>query len=121
MKGSSYRERDYPFGQLMLTVRTTMRLTQTALAQMLGVRRRAVIDWEGGVTYPNVDHLKHFVTLAIERQAFPFGREAEEVRALWHAAGQKALLDEVWLAGLLSDAQAATVRADRQAPQTSAN
>jgi WD40 repeat protein/transcriptional regulator with XRE-family HTH domain len=105
MKGSSYRERDYTFGQLMLTVRTNMGLTQTSLAQMLGVRRRAVIDWEGGVTYPNVDHLKHFVALAIQSQAFPAGREADEVRALWNAAGQKVLLDEVWLAGLLSDAQ----------------
>ena len=44
MKVSSYRERDYDFGQLMLTVRTKLGLTQTALADMLGVRRRAVID-----------------------------------------------------------------------------
>src|SRR6266700_1472553 len=106
MKGSSYRERDYAFGQLMLTVRTTMGLTQTELAEMLGVRRRAVIDWEGGLTYPNVDHLKQFVVLAIQRQAFPAGREAEEVRALWHAARQRVLLDEAWLGGLLSGIQA---------------
>src|SRR5437867_5780955 len=105
MKGSSYRERDYAFGQLMLTVRTKLKLTQTELAEMLGVRRRAVIDWEGGLTYPNVDHLKHFVTLAIENQAFPPGREAEEVHALWHAAHQKVLLDEAWLSGLLSHLQ----------------
>ena len=106
MKGSSYRERDYAFGQLMLTVRTTMGLTQTELAEMLGVRRRAVIDWEGGLTYPNVDHLKQFVVLAIQRQAFPAGREAEEVRALWHAACQRVLLDETWLGGLLPDTEA---------------
>src|SRR5215469_4170505 len=103
---SSYRERDYAFGQLMLTVRTKLKLTQTELAEMLGVRRRAVIDWEDGLTYPNVDHLKHFVVLAIERQAFPAGREAEEVRALWQAACQKVHLDEAWLGGLLSDAEA---------------
>jgi WD40 repeat protein/transcriptional regulator with XRE-family HTH domain len=106
MKGSSYRERDYAFGQRMLTVRTKLKLTQTALAEMLGVRRRAVIDWEGGLTYPNVDHLKQFVVLAIQRQAFPAGREAEEVRALWQAAHQKVLLDESWLGGLLSVAEA---------------
>jgi WD40 repeat protein/transcriptional regulator with XRE-family HTH domain len=106
MKGSSYRERDYAFGQLMLTLRTKLKLTQTELAEMLGVRRRAVIDWEGGLTYPTVDHLKHFVVLAIEHQAFPAGREAEEVRALWHAARQKVLLDEAWLGGLLSHALA---------------
>jgi hypothetical protein len=28
MKGSSYRERDYAFGQLMLTLRTKLELTQ---------------------------------------------------------------------------------------------
>jgi WD40 repeat protein/transcriptional regulator with XRE-family HTH domain len=105
MKWSSYRERDYAFGQLILTLRTKLELTQADLAEMLGVRRRAVIDWEGGLTYPNVDHLKHFVVLAIERQAFPAGREAEKVRALWHAARQKVLLDEVWLDGLLSHIQ----------------
>src|ERR1700736_6641850 len=106
MKGSSYRERDYAFGQVMLTLRTRLELTQTALAEMLGVTRRAVIDWEGGLTYPKADHLKQFVVLATQRQVWPFGREAEEVRALWQAARQKVLLDEVWLGGLLSHLQA---------------
>jgi WD40 repeat protein/transcriptional regulator with XRE-family HTH domain len=106
MKGSSYRERDYAFGRVMLTLRTRLGLTQTELADMLGVTRRAVIDWEGGLTYPNADHLKQFVVLAIERQAYPTGREAEEVRALWQAARQKVLLDEAWLGGLLSHIQA---------------
>jgi len=106
MKVSSYRERDYAFGRVMLTLRTRLGLTQTELADMLGVRRRAVIDWEGGLTYPKADHLKQFVVLAIERQAWPFGREAEEVRALWQAARQKVLLDEAWLGGLLSGIQA---------------
>src|SRR6266852_9301651 len=105
MKGSPYHQRDYAFGQLMLTVRTKLKLTQTELAALLGLRRRTVIDWEGGLTYPTVDHLKHFVVLAIERQAFPAGREAEEVRALWHTARQKVLLDEAWLGGLLSHIQ----------------
>src|SRR6266699_736590 len=114
MKGSLYRERDYAFGQLMLTVRTRLGLTQTALAEMLSVRRRAVIDWEGGLTYPTVDHLKHFVVLAIERHAFPAWREAEEVRALWQAAHQKVLLDEVWLGGLQSRAAAPQVSTSRE-------
>src|SRR6266498_3623455 len=104
MKESPYRERDYAFGQVMLTVRTRLGLTQSKLADLLGVGRRAVIDWEGGLTYPTVDHLKHFVVLAIERQAFPAGREVEEVRALWQAARQKVLLDEAWLGTLLPDA-----------------
>src|SRR5260221_9417191 len=106
MKVSSYRERDYAFGRVMVNLRTRLGLTQTELADMLGVRRRAVIDWEGGLTYPKADHLKQFVVLATQRQAWPFGREAEEVRALWQAARQKVLLDEAWLGGLLSHLQA---------------
>src|SRR6266849_4865834 len=106
MKGSSYRERDYAFGRVMLTLRTRPGLTQTELAEMLGVTRRAVIDWEGGLTYPTADHLKQLVALATQRQVWPFGREAEEVRALWQAARQKVLLDEAWLGGLLSHLQA---------------
>ena len=102
MKTSSYRDRDYAFGQIMLTLRTLLRLTQTELADALGVTRRAIGDWEAGLTYPKVKHLKQFVVLAIEHRAFPAGREAEEVRALWHAAHQKVLLDEAWLAALLS-------------------
>src|ERR1700730_4909800 len=106
MKGSSYRERDYAFGRVMLTLRTRLELTQTELADILGVTRRAVIDWEGGLTYPKADHLKQFVVLAIGRQAWPFGHEVEEVRALWQAARQKVLLDAAWLCGLLSHIQA---------------
>ncbi len=97
--GTSYRERDYGFGQAMLTLRTRLGLTQAALADLLGVRRRTVSDWEGGLTSPNVDHLKHVVVLAIKRQAWPVGREAEEIRAFWQTAHQKVLLDEAWLGG----------------------
>src|SRR3989442_7825343 len=85
---------------------TGLDLTHTELADILGVKRRAVIDWEGGLTYPKADHLKQFVVLAIERQIWPFGREAEEARGLWQAARQKVLLDEAWLGGLLSHLQA---------------
>jgi WD40 repeat protein/transcriptional regulator with XRE-family HTH domain len=106
MKGSLYRDRDYAFGQAMLTLRTVLRLTQTELADLLGVTRRAVGDWEAGLTYPKAEHLKQFVVLAVERQTFPVGREAEEVRTLWQAARQKVLLDEAWFAALLPDAEA---------------
>src|SRR3989475_10367676 len=118
MKRSSYRERDYAFGQVLLTLRTRLELTQTELADMFGVPRRAVIDWEGGLTYPKADHLKQFVVLAIERQAWPFGREAEEVRALWQAARQRVLLGEAWLGGLLCHIQAPP--ASQSAEETSA-
>ena len=102
MKRSSYREQDYAFGQLMLTLRTRIGLTQASLADLLGVSRCAVGEWEGGLAYPKTDHLKTFLALCVRQEAFPAGREAEEIRALWHAAHQKVLLDEPWLQGLLA-------------------
>src|SRR5207244_7247462 len=118
MKGSSYRDRDYAFGQAMLTLRTAIGLTQADLARHLGVSRKAVGEWEAGLTCPTAEHLKAFIALAIERRAWPFGREAEEVRALWQAARQKVLLDEAWLGGLLSHIQAPS--ASQSAEETSA-
>ena len=106
MKGSLYRDRDYAFGQTILTLRTMIGLTQAGTGRVLGVTRKAVGEWEGGLTYPKAEHLKAFIALAIEQQAFPAGREAEEIRALWQAAHQKVLLDEAWLATLLPRAEA---------------
>src|SRR5499427_3923791 len=103
MKGAVYRARDYAFGQAMLTLRTAIGLTQVGLARHLDVSRKAVGEWEAGLTYPKAEHLKAFIALAIEQQAWPFGREKEEIRAFWHAAHQKMLLDEAWLAVLLPD------------------
>ncbi len=102
MKRSSYGERDYAFGQAMLTLRTAIGLTQAGLADLLGVSRRAVGEWEAGSSYPKASHLKQFIALAVKQQAFPAGCEAEEIRALWKAARQKVLLDEQWLSALLS-------------------
>ncbi len=105
MKRSSYGEPDYAFGQAMLTLRTTIGLTQVGQAMHLGISRKAVGEWEAGLTYPKAAHLKAFIALAIERQAFPAGREKEEIRALWQAARRKVPLDEAWLAALLSQAE----------------
>ena len=41
MPRHSYRERDYAFGQAMLTLRSSIGLTQAGLAELLGVSRRA--------------------------------------------------------------------------------
>ncbi len=51
--------------------------------------------------YPKAKHLKQLIALGVELQAFPDGREAEEIRALRQAAHQKMLLDERWLTALL--------------------
>src|SRR5881275_2354657 len=102
MKRSSYGERDYTFGQAMLTLRMALGLTQAGLAEFLGVSRKAVGGWESGDSYPKAEHLKALLTLAVQQGTFPAGREAEEMRAFWKAAHQKVLLDESWLSALLS-------------------
>jgi WD40 repeat protein/transcriptional regulator with XRE-family HTH domain len=102
MEKSSYGQRDYAFGQAMLTLRTSIGLTQAQLAEHLGVSRKAVGDWEAGESYPRASHLKHFIMLGVRASAFADGQEAEEVRALWQAARQKMRLDERWLSTLLS-------------------
>src|SRR5579871_4547926 len=99
---SPYREQDYAFGQMMLTLRNNIGLTQEGLAEFLGVSRRTVGAWEAGSKYPTPHHLKHLIAFAIEQGAFPAGEEAESVRSLWRASHQKVLLDERWLAGLLA-------------------
>src|SRR3954452_5834351 len=100
MERLPYRDRDYSFGQKMLTLRTAIGLTQADLAAMLGVSRRAVGDWEAGNKYPKAAHLKEFIAIGVARDAFPPGHEEEEVRAFWRTAHQKVLLDEAWLGSL---------------------
>src|SRR5260370_7800574 len=97
MKGSSYRDRDYAFGQAMQTLRTAIGLTQAGLAKHLGVSRKAVGEWEAGLTYPKAEHLKVFIALAVEQQAFPLSRAEDEIRTFCHASRQKVLLDEAGL------------------------
>jgi WD40 repeat protein/DNA-binding XRE family transcriptional regulator len=105
VKRYSYREQDYAFGQLVLTLRATLGLTQAGLAEPLGVSRRAVAEWEAGESYPKAVHLKAFIALCVQQHAFAAGREEEEIHALWLGARQKVLLDEDWLHGLLASAR----------------
>jgi WD40 repeat protein/transcriptional regulator with XRE-family HTH domain len=102
VKRHVYRERDYAFAQLVLTLRTAIGLTQTGLAERLGASRRAVAEWEGGLSYPKAERLKQLITLGMQQQAFAAGRQEEEIRALWKAAHQKVWLDEAWLHNLLA-------------------
>src|SRR5437660_11703616 len=105
VKRHVYHERDYAFGQLMLSLRMRISLTQAGLAERLHVQRRAVAGWEAGSSYPKAEHLKELMTLAVRASAFAAGREEEEIRALWKAAHQKVLLDDAWLAALLASPQ----------------
>ena len=107
MNKSLYGERDYASGQYILTLRTQLGLTQMGLASHLGVSRKAVAWWEAGSSYPTAEHLKLLIALGLQQQAFPAGREAEEIRLLWHATHQKVLLDETWLGSLLGQSRPA--------------
>ncbi len=82
MKHSSYRDRDYAFGQQMLTIRSAMGFTQAVLAQALGVSRRSIADWEAGSKHPRSNRLNAFIARALERKAFPDGGEVDAIRAL---------------------------------------
>jgi WD40 repeat protein/transcriptional regulator with XRE-family HTH domain len=101
MKRSFYDEQDYTFGQAILTLRTSIGLTQAGLADLLGVSRRAVGEWEVGNSYPKVERLKQLIELGVKQRAFPVGHEAEAIREIWAAARQKVRLDEQWLSALL--------------------
>ena len=102
MSRSFYQERDYAFGQAMLALRTRIGLTQAGLAELLSISRKAVGKWEAGDSYPKPSHLKVLLAFAVEQRVFPAGHEAEEVRAFWHAAHQKVLIDESWLQEMLN-------------------
>ena len=95
MRRSTYGERDYAFGQLILTLRSAIGLTQAGLSDQLGISKRAVGEWEGGSSYPKATHLQSLLALAVKEQVFPVGHEAEEIRALWKAARQKVLVVSV--------------------------
>ncbi len=101
MTRHSYRERDYAFGQVMLKLRTSIGLTQAGLAALLGVSRRAVGEWEGGLNYPKAERLQQLISLCVQQHVFAPGRVEEEIRALWKTAHQRVLLDETWLSALL--------------------
>jgi WD40 repeat protein/transcriptional regulator with XRE-family HTH domain len=101
MMRSSYRDRDYAFGQSILALRTRIGLTQVGLAEQLGVSRKAVGEWEGGLNHPKAEHLQTLITLAVEQGAFSAGHDEEEIRAFWQAAQQKLPLDTEWLSALL--------------------
>jgi len=75
VRRSSYRERDYAFGQLILSLRSAIGLTQAGLSAQLGISKRAVGEWEAGSSYPKASHLQALIALAVKEQVFPVGHE----------------------------------------------
>jgi WD40 repeat protein/DNA-binding XRE family transcriptional regulator len=101
MRHSTYPERDYRFGQNILSLRTESQLTQSGLAKLLGVSRQAIVGWEAGMSHPSSQHLRHLIELFFQHHAFHSGQEDEEIRTLWQSAHQRVPLDETWLMRLL--------------------
>ncbi len=102
-----YRERDYAFGNLCLTLRTRIGVTQGEFAHLLGVSERALQSWEAGESYPKLESIKQLIAVCVQHHAFGSSRKEEEIRALWQAAHQRVLLDEGWLRTLLAPATVA--------------
>lgn len=102
MRHSTYPERDYRFGLSILALRTASNLTQSALADRLGVSRQTIAGWEAGTTYPSPRHLLHLIELCLQFHVFHPGQEADEIRAVWEHTYQKVPLDETWLTNLLA-------------------
>src|SRR5260221_8604519 len=100
VRRSSYGERDYAFGQLILTLRSAIGLTQAGLSDQLGISKRAVGGGEAGSSYPKATHLKALIALAVKEQVWALGPEEEGIRALWQAAPRRVLLAETALSVL---------------------
>src|SRR5262245_39340973 len=103
-----YRERNYAFGQQLLTLRTRAALTQITLASQIGVNRRSVQKWEGGEAYPKAETLQRLLAVLLIQDVFTVGQEAEEAAQLWEQASQDAphplaVFDTIWFARLLSE------------------
>src|SRR5262245_58437089 len=104
----AYRERNYVFGQQLLTLRTRAALTQIGLASQIGVHRRSVVKWETGESYPKAETLRRLLALFLAHGVFTEGREADEAAQLWHQVSRDAphplgAFDAAWFARLLAE------------------
>jgi transcriptional regulator with XRE-family HTH domain len=99
--------RDFDFADRALALRQRAGLTQRELAAGLGVSRKAIEAWEGGLSYPGAERLKQLIALYVERGTFGSGREEAEASALWGAvrgaaARRTVPFDHHWFAALRS-------------------
>src|SRR5256714_993709 len=85
------------FGRSCATLRKRMHLTQRELGRLLGISEQDIGQWERGVRSPTVEHLKRLLALGIQRHSFAPGREHEEAKQLWLAAGKPADFEAFWM------------------------
>ncbi|HEX5689076.1 MAG TPA: helix-turn-helix domain-containing protein, partial [Roseiflexaceae bacterium] len=100
-----YRQRKYAFGKQLLTLRMRLSLSQTQIAETVGVHRRSFQNWEAGESYPKAETLQRLIAVLLEHGAFANGQEREEATALWRTAAEDgnhllADFDEAWFAAL---------------------
>jgi WD40 repeat protein/transcriptional regulator with XRE-family HTH domain len=101
-----YKLKDDRFGLLALTLREKAGLTQTEVANALGVSERTIRHWEGGTAFPTADNMKKLIELYLRHGAFVTGQERDEANAFWEQAAQssshhRALFSDVWFDALL--------------------
>ncbi len=88
-KKTDQHERENAFGRSCARLRKNMHLTQRELGRLLGLSEQALQQWERGVHFPTVEHLKRLLALGLQHHAFAPRQEHEEAQQLWLAAGQQ--------------------------------
>src|SRR5438034_11827864 len=83
-----YKQRDFDFAQLLVTLRKRAGLTQEEVALQIGVTEKTVGNWEGGSNYPAEANLRKLIELYLCQNVFTPGREQDEAGALWEQLGE---------------------------------
>ncbi|MBN9393016.1 MAG: NACHT domain-containing protein [Chloroflexi bacterium] len=81
-----YKARDYEFGILIQNLRLKAALTQTELAVLIGVSKKAVLNWEAGISYPHTRHLRTLLEVFVEKGSFTPNQEQSEAEHFWEKA-----------------------------------
>src|SRR2546429_8454920 len=105
-----YKQRDFHFAHLLVTLRRRAGSTQEEVARQCGLADKSIRNWEGGSNYPTEAHLQNLIALYLEGDVFEPGREREEARTLWEQLQKSAprpgsIFNEPWFAALLTHAQ----------------
>lgn len=103
----SYPIRNYAVGQILLTLRSRAKLTQSEFAARIGIHRRSVQKWESGETYPTAENLRALIAVLIPLGVFIPGQERDEAADLWQQVSeatpqQLPLFDTAWFGQLLA-------------------
>ncbi len=103
------------FQGLLLRHRGRSGLTQQQLASRVGVTRRSVQDWEGGVNHPSAKRLHALIAALLKAGGVTVGREQVEAEELWSAVLREATqmrtpFDHVWFSTLHEESPARPIR-----------